>query len=395
MADFAQVHNVDDMKRLARGYLPRPIFDWIEGGAEDEVSLANNRAAFERVRFKPRTLVDVSRRDQTSELFGKPMASPFAIAPMGNLSLFRPNAEVLMAQAAAAAGIPFVLSTASAISIETVAASAPGARLWFQLYVFKDAKVNRSLVDRAAAAGYEALMITTDTHMFPKRERDRRNGIGLNLKKTPRNIAAVMSRPRWLWDVVLSRPMPKLANLETEVSGPTTYEALANYFLTQRHAGFDLDDLKRLRDQWKGKLMVKGILNVEDAHRAVELGCDGVILSNHGGRNLEGAAAPFEVLPEVVDGVGDKVPVLLDSGFRRGSDILKALAIGAKAVMLGRPAAYAVAAGGKEGVAHMLATMKDEVDRVQGYLGCRTLDELGRDLLLFDRQRPGANTPVV
>jgi (S)-mandelate dehydrogenase len=395
MADFTQVHNVDDFKRLARGYLPRPIFDWIEGGAEDEVSLVNNRMAFERVRFKPRTLVDVTTRDQTVELFGKPMASPFAIAPMGNLSLFWPNAEVVMAQAAVAAGIPFVLSTASAVSLETVAEQAPGGRLWFQLYVFKDAKVNRSLVDRAAAAGYEALMVTTDTHMFPKRERDRRNGIGLNLKKTPANIAAVMARPRWLWDVVLSRPMPKLANLEGEVSGPTTYEALANYFLTQRHGGFDLDDLKRLRDQWKGKLMVKGILNVEDALRAVEVGCDGVILSNHGGRNLEGSAAPFEVLPEVIDGVGGKIPVLLDSGFRRGSDIVKALAIGAKAVMLGRPAAYAVSGAGKDGVAHLLATMKDEVDRVQGYVGCKTLAELGRDLLLFDRQRPGANTTTI
>ena len=391
MADFSQVHNVDDFKRLARGYLPRPIFDWIEGGAEDEISLVNNRQAFERVRFKPRTIVDVTKRDQTVELFGKPMASPFCIAPMGNLSLFWPNAEVVIAQAAIAAGIPFVLSTASAVSLEKVAESAPGGRLWFQLYVFKDEKVNRSLVDRAAAAGYEALMVTTDTLMFPKRERDRRNGIGLNLKKTPANIAAVMARPKWLWDVVLSRPMPKLANLESEVTGSTTYEALANYFLTQRHGGFDLEDLKRLRDQWKGKLMVKGILNVEDAYRAIEIGCDGIILSNHGGRNLEGSAAPFEVLPEIVDGVGGRIPVLLDSGFRRGSDIVKALAIGAKAVMLGRPAAYAVAGAGRDGVSHMLATMKDEVDRVQGYMGCQKLTELGRDLLLFDRQRPGAN----
>ncbi len=394
MADFSQVHNIDDFKRLARGYLPRPIFDWIEGGAEDEISLVNNRTAFERVRFKPRTLVDVNKRDQTLELFGKPMASPFCIAPMGNLSLFWPEAEVVIAQAAAAAGIPFALSTASAVSMETVAEKA-GGRLWFQLYVFKDKKVNDSLVDRAAAAGYEALMVTTDTHMFPKRERDRRNGIGLNLKKTPANIAAVLARPRWLWNVVLSRPMPKLANLEREVTGPTTYEALANYFLTQRYNGFDLEDLKRLRDRWKGKLMVKGILNVEDAVRAMEVGCDGVILSNHGGRNLEGSAAPFEVLPEVVDGVGGRIPVLLDSGFRRGSDIVKALAIGAKAVMLGRPAAYAVSGAGKDGVMHMLATMKDEVDRVQGYVGARTLNELGRDILLFDRQRPGANATMI
>ena len=395
MPDFTQVHNVDDFKRLARGYLPRPIFDWIEGGAEGEVALANNRTVFDRVRFKPRTLVDMTERSQKIELFGKPMSSPFAIAPMGNLSLFWPNAEVVMAQAAVAAGVPFVLSTASAVSMETVAESAPGGRLWFQLYVFKDKKVNHSLVERAAAAGYEALMITTDTHMFPKRERDRRNGIGLNLKKTPKNIAAVLARPRWFWDVVLSRPMPKLANLEREVTGETTYEALANYFLTQRHPGFDLDDLKRLRDQWKGKLLVKGILNVDDALRAIEVGVDGIILSNHGGRNLEGSAAPFEVLPEIVDGVGGRMPVLLDSGFRRGTDIVKALAIGAKAVMLGRPAAYAVAGGGKDGVSHLLATMRDEVDRVQGFMGCRTLGELGRDLLLFDQHRPGANATMI
>jgi (S)-mandelate dehydrogenase len=395
MADFSAFHNVDDLKRQARAYLPRPIFDWIEGGAEDEVSLRNNRQVFERVRFRPKTLVDVSERNQTIEVFGKPAASPFAIAPMGNLSLFWPEAEIACARAAAKAGVPFALSTASAVTLERVAESAPGARLWFQLYVFKDQKINRSLVDRAAAAGYEALMVTTDTHMFPKRERDRRNGIGLNLKKTPANIAAVLSRPRWLWKVVMSRPMPKLANLESEVSGSTDYEGLANYFLSQRHAGFDAEDLKRLRDQWKGPLIVKGVLHVEDALRAAELGADGIILSNHGGRNLEGAAAPFEVLPEIVDAVGKRLTVMLDSGFRRGSDIVKALAIGAKLVLLGRPAAYAVAGGGEAGVGHMLHLMKDEVDRVQGYLGCRSINELDRDLLLFDRQRPGANATMI
>jgi (S)-mandelate dehydrogenase len=393
MADFSTIHNVDDLASRARAYLPRPIYEWIEGGAEGEISLLNNRTAFDRVRFRPKTLVDVAERDVSTELFGKPMAAPFGISPMGNLSLFHPKAEVSIARAAVAAGIPFTLSTASAVSIEDVARAAPGGRLWFQLYVFKDQALNRSLVNRAAAAGYEALMVTTDTHMFPKRERDRRNGIGLNLKKTPRNIASVLARPRWLWEVVMRNPMPRLENLalEMEGKGPVTYEGLANYFLSQRYAGFDAEALKRLRDQWKGPLLVKGILHPDEAIQAADIGADAIVLSNHGGRNLEASVAPFEVLPEIVDALGGRIPVLLDSGFRRGTDVVKALAIGAKAVMLGRPAAYAVAGGGQDRVAHMIGMIKDETDRTMGFVGCNRISELNRDLLYFDRPRPGSN----
>jgi (S)-mandelate dehydrogenase len=382
---------VADLRRLARKFLPLPVFDYLDGGAENEVAMRHNRAVFERVRFRPRTMVDVSKRSTRTVILGKPAAAPFAIAPMGGLGLFWPRAEIALARACAAAGVPFALSTGSSARIEEVAEAAGDGQLWFQLYVFKDEKMNRALVERAQAAGYAALMVTTDTHMFPKRHRDLRNGFRATLKKTPRNILSVLSRPRWMWKIMIRRGLPAMVNLATAADRPIDRVSAAGYFSTERRASFDYEHLKELRRRWKGPLLVKGVLRADEAIQISNCGADGVILSNHGGRNLESAAAPLEVLPEIVDAVGKRMSVLIDSGFRSGNDIVKALALGAEAVLLGRAGAYAVAAGGEAGVGHLLDLMRDEVDRTLGYLGCTAVDQLGRDHLLLDRLLPGSD----
>ncbi|MBI1776298.1 MAG: alpha-hydroxy-acid oxidizing protein [Proteobacteria bacterium] len=381
---LARAHSIADLRQMARRRLPKPIFDFVDGGAEDEVSLRHNRAVFERVRFRARTVVDVAKRSQSVDLFDRPSASPFGIAPMGGLGLLWPEAEIQLVRAASAAGIPFVLSTASNTSLERVAEHAGQARLWFQLYTLNDQRVNLSLIRRAAAAGYEALVVTTDTNMFPKRERDRRNQFTLALKKTPGNVFNILRHPSWLYRVGMRPGLGRMENLIGEVEGPTDPAKLVAYFMSQRNPTLDWDFLRPLREAWKGPMLLKGIMSKEEAIRAADFGMDGVILSNHGGRNLDSAVAPFEILPEIVDAVGARLTVCLDSGFRRGSDVLKAVAMGARMAFLGRPAAFAVAAAGPAGAEHLVALLKDEIDRVQGYLGCPTLDMLDRSYLWCD-----------
>ena len=393
MPDFSKINNVEDMRQRAARYLPKPLFDFIDGGAEDEVAVRNNRVVFERIRFRPRTIADVTTRSLDAQLLGKPVAAPIAIAPMGGLSNFAPHAELSLARACRDAGIPYALSTVAAISIEGLREQVPDGQLWFQLYVFKDDRVNRAMVERAQRANYDALIITTDTHVAPKRERDRRNGFSLSLKKTPRNIAYVLSRPRWIWDIVIRQGLPKMEILASEAPEITDNVSGTNYFQRNRRYGFDYGHLKELRRMWKGKLLIKGVMRADEAEQALACGADGIIMSNHGGRNLESAAAPLEMLPEIVDAVGKRMHVLIDSGFRRGTDIVKALALGAEGVLLGRPAAFTVAAGGEAGVTHLIGLTKDEIDRTLGYLGCTSPDQLGRDHLLLDRLAPGQNAP--
>lgn len=388
---YDRAHSVAELRELAKRRLPLPVFDYLDGGAEYESAMRNNRAVFERVRFRPRTLVDVSTRSTQTEIFGRTVAAPFAIAPMGGLGLFWPRAEIALARACAAAGVPFGLSTGSSTTIEEVAEAAGDGQLWFQLYVFNDEAMNRALVERAQAAGYQALMVTTDTHLFPKRHRDLRNGFRSTLKKTPHNIVSILKRPRWMWNIMVRHSLPAMVNLAAARDRPADRMATAAYFLNERRPSFDFEHLKALRRLWKGPLLVKGVLRADEAIQVHNCGADGVILSNHGGRNLESAAAPLEVLPEIVDAVGERMSVMVDSGFRSGNDIVKALALGAKAVLLGRAGGYALAAGGEAGVGHLLKLMRDEVDRTLGYLGCTAVDQLSRDYLLFDRGLPGSN----
>lgn len=384
MSRLSRAESVEDLRQIARSRLPLAMFDFVDGGAESESALRHNRAVFDRVRFRARTVVDVTDRSQEIELFGRKSGSPFAISAMGGLGTLRYKAEIALVKAASAARIPFMLSLGANCSVEEVAEHAGGARLWAQLYTFKDDRLNRALIDRARAAGYEALVVTTDSNVFPKRPRDRRNGFSFGLKKTPRNIWDVLTHPRWTMDVVLRGNVGRMESMVPLVDGPKDTHSLLAYFIRERSPMLDWATLKRLRKMWKGPMILKGIMTREEASAAADHGMDGVILSNHGGRNLDYAVAPLEILPEVMDAVGDRLTVMLDSGFRRGSDVVKAIAMGAKTALFGRPAAYAVAAGGEAGARHLIAMFQDEIDRVQGFLGVRTLDELGPDYLWFD-----------
>lgn len=368
--------NVEDFRVLARKRLPRMVFDYLEGGAEDELGLRHNRRVFENLRFQPRRLVDVSQRDISTTLFGKRLAAPLVIAPTGLNGIFWPGGDLVLARAAAKSGIPFALSTASTTSIEAVA-RAGGGELWFQLYVVHR-KLAELLVRRALAAGYTTLVLTTDVGVNGKRERDMRNGFGLPMKYGLRTMLDGALHARWSFDL-LRHGMPQLANFAGDQVQDT--ELQAALMSRQMDASFSFDDLAWLRDLWPHTLLVKGLSRPEDAARCIELGTDGVILSNHGGRQLDSAVAPLETVRATVARLGPAAPVLLDSGIRRGSDVVKALALGASAVLLGRATLYGLAARGPEGVDAVLEIMKDEIDRTLAQIGCSSVAGLSGDYL--------------
>ncbi len=377
--ELAAALNIEDLRRLTQRRVPHFAFEYVEGGAEDEATLRGNRAALERLRLLPRALIDTRARNVRTELFGRPLPAPFLIAPTGFNGMLHADGDLALARAAAAAGIPFTLSTFSTTRLEEVASRA-GGRLWMQLYVLADRAIARELVRRAAAAGYEALVFTTDANVFGSREWDRRSYRAPGRLRL-RTALDVLRHPRWL--VPLARTgLPRLRNLEGLLS-PEATTALGGSTLIPKFvdASISWDDVRWMREQWRGKLLLKGILDPADAERAVALGCDGLVLSNHGGRQLDYCVAPIEVLPEVVRAVGSRTTLLIDSGFRRGTDVAKALALGARAVMLGRATLYGLGAGGEPGVRHALALLTTELDRVLGELGCRSLDELDRSRL--------------
>ena len=326
-------------------------------------------------------MADVQVRSIETTLLGKPAGAPIGIAPMGGLSSFAPHAELSMARACAAANIPYGLSTAASITMEDLRAAVPEARLWFQLYVFRDDAINEALVRRAQEAGYEALLVTTDTHVAPKRERDRRNGFSLSLDKTPRNIMHVLSRPRWIRDVLVGAGLPSMPNLAVHAPEIVDNLSATKYFVQNRRYGFDYAHLRVLRRMWKGKLLVKGVARGDDAARLAGMGVDAVWVSNHGGRQLDGAMATADVLPEVVAGVAGRAPVIIDSGVRRGVDIVKALALGAKAVAVGRATLYGVAAGGETGAERALSILTDELKRAMQLCGTPPVGDIDTALL--------------
>ncbi len=373
---LAGVQTVEDLRRMARRRLPRPIFDYVDGGGESEITMGWNSTAFDRIAFRPRTVADIAGRSQSTSFFGRASSAPFGIGPMGGLGLLCPDADLLAARVAARAGIPHVVATGASASLERVAEAAPDGRRWFQLYVFSDAAINRRLLGRAAAAGYEALVVTTDTQIGPKRIRDLRNGFGFPLKLTPRSACEFVARPGWLWRVARHGNIGMMGNLMAEVLAPATPSKTFDCFRIGRSRSIGWEELKPLRDAWKGPMLLKGIVTAEEAAEAVRLGADGIVVSNHGGRNLDGTLPTIEALPEVVAAAGSRLTVFLDSGIRRGSDIVKALALGARGVFVGRPVAYALAAAGEAGVEHVLAMLHDEVDRVQGLLGCPSFERI-------------------
>ncbi|MFM0170901.1 alpha-hydroxy-acid oxidizing protein [Paraburkholderia sediminicola] len=364
--------NVADFRLLAKKRLPRMVFDYLEGGAEDELGLKHNRQVFESVRFQPRRLVDVSKRSIETTLFGRPLSAPLVMAPTGLNGILWPEGDLVLARAAEKFGIPFALSTASTASIEAVAKVSKG-ELWFQLYVVHR-KLAELLVKRALNAGYTTLILTTDVGVNGKRERDIRNGFGLPMSYSPKTILDGALHPRWSFDLVRNG-VPQLANFASDDVQDT--ELQAALMSRQMDASFSWDDLAWLRNLWPHQLLIKGISRPDDAERCIELGADGVILSNHGGRQLDSAIAPLEALEPTAARL--QAPILIDSGIRRGSDVVKALAKGASAVLLGRATLYGLAADGARGVDAVLEIMKDEIDRTLAQIGCPSISKLAKD----------------
>jgi (S)-mandelate dehydrogenase len=371
--------NIEDLRELAKRRLPRAIFDFFDGGAEDETTLRDNRAAFERVRLLPKVLVDVSSVDTKAEIFGKSANLPLAIAPTGGISAGRPGAELILARAAKAVGVPFTLATPSAFTIERVAEEV-GGRLWFQLYAVRDREFREKLVSRAKSAGYEAILVTVDLPVSGKRERDPRNGFHTPYKPSWHNSRDVIFRPAWLLEY-LRHGRPGMANLEgyrfSTPSGTDIVTAVGR----EMDAGLDWEYIKRLRGLWPGKLLLKGVERPDDAERAAAIGCDGIVVSNHGGRQLDGALATLDALPAIKRSVGNKLTVLLDGGVRRGVDILKARALGAQAVLTGRATLFGCMAGGEAGALRALEILQSELVRAMQLCGVRSIADIERDLI--------------
>jgi len=383
---------IEDLRKRARRRLPRAVFDYIDGAAEDELTARRNREYFQRLLFDPRALVDVSRIDQSTTIFGQRLETPLILAPTGLCGMATNRGEVLAARAAIRTGSAFTLSSMSAVSIEDVAHEAPGPH-WFQLYVWRNRELTRALVERAQAAGYRALMLTVDVPIAGQRERDLRNGATIPPRITIRNALDSAMKLGWLLRMARD-PWIDFANLKDSGIGVRQAHpergkrvALGSYVNAQFDPTLDWDDLAELRKQWTGPLIVKGIMSSADARRAVDYGVEGIVVSNHGGRQLDSLPASIEVLPEIVDAVGGQLDVLFDGGIRRGSDVVKAIALGARACLIGRPYLYGLGAAGQAGAEMAISILRAEIARTLALLGRPTLSSLDRSALRMPNER--------
>ena len=377
----AAMLSLDDFEDAARRCLPRPLFGYISGAAEDNRSLDDNRTAFDEYLFQPKVLVDVSHRSQETTLFGRTYASPFGIAPVGISALSAYRGDIVLAEAAKAANIPAIMSGTSLIPMEEVAAHAPGT--WFQAYLPADEARIDGLIDRIGRAGFETLVITVDIPVWANRENNIRSGFSTPLRPSLRLAWDGLVRPRWLFGTLartlLTTGMPYFENSFATRGAPILSRTAIRDTTGREHLNWS--HIARIRKQWGGPMILKGILHLGDALRARQVGADGIIVSNHGGRQLDGAMSALRALPCILDGVGD-YPVMIDGGVRRGTDVLKALALGAKAVFAGRPFMYAAAAAGPAGVTRAIQLLRDEVDRNMAMLGINRLDELDTGFLI-------------
>jgi L-lactate dehydrogenase (cytochrome) len=372
---------VDDLRRIAKRSTPSGVFDYIDGAAEDERTLAANSADFARIGFKPRVLRDVGVVDPSTIVLGRPSALPLVLAPTGFTRIADPQGELAVARAAARAGLPYSLSTMGTRSIEEVAAASGDGRRWFQVYVWRDRGLVKEMIERAAAAGYEALIVTVDTARLGKRERDVRRGFTLPPKIGLDTLLQGAIHPRWTWNFVRAEPV-RFANVTgRDVGDGGSAVGLAEYVNTQFDPGLSWADIDWMRSVWDGPIVLKGIQTVTDAQLAVEHGVEAVALSNHGGRQLDDAPTPISLVAPVVDAVGDALEVYCDGGVRRGSDIVKAVALGARACMAGRAYLYGLAAGGERGVDHVLGLLGDDVRRTMSLVGATNVADLGRDVV--------------
>jgi L-lactate dehydrogenase (cytochrome) len=378
---LARAVSVADLRVIARRRLPRGVFDYIDGGAEDERTLAANSAAYARVTFRPRVLRDVGAVDPSTTLLGRDLPMPLVLAPTGFTRIADPEGELAVARAAGRAGLPYTLSTLSTRSIEEVAAVSDGVK-WFQVYVWRDRGLVKEMIDRAARAGYEALVLTVDTAVFGQRDRDLRRGFSLPPKIGLETLLDGVVHPGWTWDFVRSDPI-RFANVvgRGEVGDGSAAVSLADYINSQFDPSLSWHDVEWIRSVWEGPLVLKGIQTVDDAVLAAGMGIEAIALSNHGGRQLDSAPATLDLVEPVFDAVGDRVEVICDGGVRRGSDIVKAVALGARACMAGRAYLYGLGAGGERGVDQVLRSLDADVRRVMALIGARTIPDVTRDLV--------------
>lgn len=360
---------VEDLRRIAKRRTPKAAFDYTDGAAEDEISLARARQAFRDIEFHPAILRDVSSVDTSRQVLGAPAALPFAIAPTGFTRLMHSAGELAGARAAEAAGIPFTLSTLGTASIEDIAAAAPGARRWFQLYMWRDRDRSMALLRRAADAGYDTLLATVDCPVAGARRRDTRNGMAIPPALTLRTVADMAVHPAWWFDLLTTEPLA-FASLDRL---PGTVE---QYIDTMFDPSLTFDDLAWVRSHWPGRFVVKGIQTLADARAVVDLGVDGIVLSNHGGRQLDRAPVPFQLLPEVAREVGQDTEILLDTGIMSGADIVAAVALGARSTLIGRAYLYGLMAGGQAGVHRVIDILAEQIRRTMCLLGVSELAEL-------------------
>ena len=360
---------VDDLRRIAKRRTPAAAFDYTDGGAEGEISIQRARQAFEDIEFHPDILRPAQHVDTSTTVLGGLSALPFGIAPTGFTRLMQTEGEVAGAGAAGAAGIPFTLSTLGTTSIEQVKATNPGGRNWFQLYVMREREISYGLVERAARAGFDTLMFTVDTPVAGHRMRDKRNGFSIPPQLTASTVLNAIPRP-WWWIDFLTTPKLEFASLSS--TGGTVGDLLNSAM----DPTISYEDLEIIRAMWPGKLVVKGVQNVPDAVKLIELGVDGIILSNHGGRQLDRAPVPFHLLPKVVREVGRDATVMIDTGITNGADIVAAVALGAKFTLVGRAYLYGLMAGGRDGVDRMIEILRSEIERTMSLLGVSSLEEL-------------------
>lgn len=376
MAADLGCYNIADLRERARRRLPLGIWEYLERGVEDECGMARNRAAFEAMTFRPRVLRGVHRVDPSTEIFGRRVPFPLAVAPTGAAGLIWHRGDLALARASTQTGVPFVISSASTMDIEQIAQA--GGRQWFQLYLWEDRALSHTVMDRAWQLGCEALFVTLDLPVTPNREYIRRNGFGTPFKLNARNTLDVLNHPRWLVGVMgrymLEGGIPTQANLPDRLRAKITKSAPPGALFKQDD--LDWDGVKELRERWPGKFVLKGVLHPDDAEKALAIGADGIVVSNHGGRALDCSIAAIEALSAIADTVGGRMTVFLDSGVRRGSDLVKAISRGADAVLVGRAPLYGLGAFGEAGVARAIELLRSETVTTMAMLGARDFGEI-------------------
>ncbi len=381
------ITTIDDLKRLHRRRAPKMFFDYCESGSWTEQTFRENTSDFDQLRLRQRIAVDMSDRTLRSTMIGQDVAMPVALAPVGMTGMQYADGEIKAARAARDFGVPYTLSTMSICSIEDVA-KATKAPFWFQLYVMRDAEFVDNIIARAKNAGCDALVLTLDLQLLGQRHKDLKNGLSAPPKLTPKTLLNLATKWRWGFDMLQTRNR-SFGNIVGHARSATDMSSLSSWTAEQFEPKLDWDMIARLKEKWNGKLILKGILDPEDAIRAADLGCDAIVVSNHGGRQLDGALSAIRMLPAIVAAVGDRVEVLMDSGIRSGQDILKARALGAHGVMIGRAYIYGLGAMGEKGVTTALNILHRELDLTMALCGKRDIADVDRDILLVPRNFAG------